>query len=723
MLRPAGLIEALASSRARAAAVAALALAWALMWAASAGATQPGTAYESAVSASGAVAYFPFGTAAVAWGGNFPGAQLGAGYEDSYEVSPVPVLDLTDIRSMAAAGYDSYALLGDGTEVAWGSGKKGLLGDGSDEESISPVPVVEKTEGSEARTMTGVTAIAAAFGHALALVTNGEHEGEVMTWGASEFGERGNGEYKYFEYKNIIEGGPVEPRYDAIAGPRLEHVVAIAAGGVSDYALQQAGDKTTLWAWGGNLHGKLGTGQESEAVLCKGEEHVTPCSPTPQEVDLGAVDLPPGVTVTSISAGKTAAYAVLSDGRVLAWGENPQGELADGTTENSDVPQYVCAVGARMPCGEHEEYLEGVKSVAGGEMFALALLDNGDVVGWGRNEAGQLGGESSEECKDGLHTCQLTPKPVPGLAGVTAISASASFSLALVNDTEHEGEVYSFGDGEHGQLGYAVGENPGELCESGKSGHKTKTPCSRTPKAIAGLSDVGGIYAGTEKSGGADGFAYLLSGSGPPPEFSVTPEVKALTVTWRLSSPNHEYKISWKQEPPRNDPNVIEAEKWEEEKSEWGQAAIALSDEVDEDEEAARTLKNEARSEKREGNVAEGEKLLDEAEQFATEAGTLKDKEEEDREEANKAASEVREYEKLATEEYPYSQRITVTEPTGPEEWSEKITEAPVMEEGKLVDAPLTAVPYSIRLFRVGAHKQGESATARITATPLTEEG
>ena len=383
-----------------------------------------------------------FGTVAVAWGRNYPAAQLGAGYADNYEVSPVPVLDLTEIRSMVSSGYASYALLGDGTAVAWGSATRG---DGSTEKSILRVPVVEKTEGSETRTMTGVTAIAAAFGHALALVTDAEHEGEVMTWGASEFGERGNGEYKYGEYKNSLEGGRVEPRSDAIAGPGLEHVVVIAAGGMADYALQDEGDKTTLWAWGGNLHGRLGTGQEGDAVVCKGEGQETPCSPTPQEVDLGAIGLPPGVTVTSISAGKTAAYALLSDGRVLAWGENVQGELGNGTTENSDVPQYVCAVGAKLPCSEHEEYLEEVKSVAGGETFALALLDNGEVVGWGGNQAGQLGGESSEGCASGFYTCQLTAKPIEGLGGVTAISAGAWYSLALVNDTEHEGEVYSFG--------------------------------------------------------------------------------------------------------------------------------------------------------------------------------------------------------------------------------------------------------------------------------------
>jgi alpha-tubulin suppressor-like RCC1 family protein len=664
-----------------------------------------------------------FGTVAVAWGRNYPAAQLGAGYEDDYEVSPVPVLDLTSIRSMVAAGYDSYALLGDGTAVAWGSGKKGLLGDGSTEKSTSPVPVVEKTEWSETRTMTGVTAIDAAWGHALALVTNGEHEGEVMTWGASEFGERGNGEYMHnFEYKNIREHGQVEPRYEAVAGPRLEHVVAIAAGGMSDYALQKERDKTTLWAWGGNLHGRLGTGQESEAVICKGEGTASPCSPTPEEVDLGAAGLPPGVTVTSISAGRTATYAVLSDGRVLAWGENPHGELGDGTTENSDAPKYVCAVGAKMPCSEHEEYLAGVKSVAGGETFALALLDNGEVVGWGRNDAGQLGGDSSEECEDGLYACQLTPKRVGGLTGVTAISAGASFSLALVNDTEHAGEVYSFGDGERGQLGYPVGVSPEELCEGGEIDHKAeesiKRPCSTTPRAIPGLSDVGGIAAGTEKAGGAHSFAYLRSGSGPPPEFSVTPQVNALTVTWKLSSPNHEYKISWKQEPPSSDHNVAEAETWEEEQSEWGEAATVLRIEVKEDQKEAKAFEKDAKNEKRDGNLAAAEKLEDEAKRCENEAGTLKDIEEGDREEAKRAASEQKKYEKQATEEYPYSKTITVTEPTGPEEWSEKITEAPVVDEGKEVDTPLTAAPYKIVLVRVGAQQEDESATARIIATP-----
>ena len=119
-----------------------------------------------ATSAAGTEVSVQPGSAAVAWGRNYPVGQLGAGYEDDYEVAPVSVVGLSDIRSIVAAGRgDSYALLGDGTAVAWGenSKRRGQLGDGSTEPSRSPVPIVERTEGGEWRTMTGVTAVAAAW--------------------------------------------------------------------------------------------------------------------------------------------------------------------------------------------------------------------------------------------------------------------------------------------------------------------------------------------------------------------------------------------------------------------------------------------------------------------------------------------------------------------------------------------------------------------------------
>ncbi len=353
----------------------------------------------SATSTDTAIVSTQVGTAVAAWGDNYPSGQLGAGYKDDYEISPVPVLDLTDIRSVVAAGNDSYALLGDGTVRAWGDNPRGSLGDGLFESSLLPVSVVEKTDTGELRDMTGVTEIAVAYGsyaHGLALVNDSEHKGELMTWGASEYGERGNGEYEYNKIYHNTESGPVEPKDVAVFVPELKHIVAIAAGGDSDFALQKEDGKTTLWAWGGDHDGKLGIGKEAP-IVCQGEGGKQPCSPTPEEVKL-----PAGVEVTSVASGRVAAYAVLSNGRVLAWGENARGELGNGTsgtTEASDFPAYVCAVGAKeRPCSSHEEYLEGMAQVAAGDTFALALRNNGDVVGWGDSSVGELSGESSEEC-------------------------------------------------------------------------------------------------------------------------------------------------------------------------------------------------------------------------------------------------------------------------------------------------------------------------------------
>jgi alpha-tubulin suppressor-like RCC1 family protein len=487
-----------------------------------------------------------FGTAAVAWGKNGPDEQLGAGYLDPYELRPVSVLGLSEIAAVVAAGDDSYALLGNGTVKSWGSNVKGQLGDDSPHEPTgAPVSVLEEREGHD---LTGVTAIAASYGsdtHAMALVNDREHEGEVATWGASEYGERGNGESGYY---NEGKGEHAkDPRDMAVMVPDLKHVVAIAAGGNDDFALQAEGATTTLWAWGEDLHGRLGLGDEQQqaqetaeletedaTVGCLGEggKKPIPCRTTPRPVDL---DLPSGVEVTAISAGKHAAYAVLSNGRVLTWGENGFGELGNDSTTEGQVPGYVCAPDTtEKSCQEEGRYLEGIRSVAGGYKFALALSDTGEVIGWGADGTGQLGAKSTEECGSGASDCQDVPRTVAEgeLDDVTQISAGAGFSLAL----ESNGEVYSFGDSERGQLGEPE-QSDAETCVS-------KTPCSRKPVLIAGLTDVGGISAGGAEYGEAHSLAFLRTGSGPAPLLSVTPEKAALKLTWRFTA--FEDKIRWR---------------------------------------------------------------------------------------------------------------------------------------------------------------------------------
>ncbi|HEX8437973.1 MAG TPA: hypothetical protein VF697_22880 [Archangium sp.] len=74
----------------------------------------------------------------------------------------------------------------------------------------------------------------------------------------------------------------------------------------------------------------------------------------------------------------------------------------------------------------------------------MALKGDGTVWAWGYNFYGQLG--------DGTTTNRPAPVQVPGLSGVTAITAGGYHTVSLKGD----GTVWAWGDNAHGQLGDSV---------------------------------------------------------------------------------------------------------------------------------------------------------------------------------------------------------------------------------------------------------------------------
>lgn len=439
----------------------------------------------SAPARAGAAGGFP----AIAWGYNQEG-QLGAGYRSGSQHSPVPVLELTNATLVEAGYHFSIALLSDGTLRAWGGNDKGQLGDGSLQQTGTPTQVVGLSE---------VTQVAVGGLHDLAL----RKDGTVWSWGAAEYGERGNGE-SGFE----AEAKEKEPNYPArdvpAKIPTLEHVVAIT--GDPDMALLESG---TLMAWGDNAFGKLGLGQGGPEE-CKGEVGVLPCSTVPRPVRL-----PEGAKVVAMSGGEEGGYVLLSSGEVLAWGNNGHGQLGNGSTTGTSLPTKV-----DLPKLEEElkTKLE-VVSLSGGNLFALGLLRSGEVIGWGANGVGQLGGTSGEECKKVANSCSKTPKLVSGLSQVSSVSGGRSFSLALKSGT-----IYAFGDNEPwGQLGIGSTIN------------------TNVPTAISGIGPATAVAAGEQHS------LALIESDPPPPEFAVTALPTALKVAWTINA--SEYHIRWKTPP------------------------------------------------------------------------------------------------------------------------------------------------------------------------------
>jgi alpha-tubulin suppressor-like RCC1 family protein len=147
-----------------------------------------------------------------------------------------------------------------------------------------------------------------------------------------------------------------------------------------------------------------------------------------------------------------------SDGTVWAWGDNRYGVLGGGTTTDPTTPVQVMG-------------LTGVTQVAAGPLFSLALRSDGTVWAWGDNGHGELG-------RGTVTDHEVTPAQVPGLAGVTKISAGRYFGLALLSD----GTVRAWGLNDSGQLGNST------------------TADSAVPVKVTGLSQVTGISAGWDSA-------------------------------------------------------------------------------------------------------------------------------------------------------------------------------------------------------------------------------
>ncbi len=282
------------------------------------------------------------------------------------------------------------------------------------------------------------------------------------------------------------------------------------------------------------------------------------------------------------------------------------------------------------------------------------------------------------------------------LKGITAVSAGSGFSLALGEN----GEVYSWGNNEHGQLGDGDGPAKGpEFCGK-ETKHKEieETPCDRWPVAVSGLSNVGGIAASGAESGEGHSLVYLRSGSGPPPEFTVTPEGNKLSVavSSKLKGKNSEYHLRWRQIPPSTDENWKKAEEW---------TAI---------EEENRTEAMRAQTEKIEAEEAEPPELK--------QAKNLEKEEKEYKVKREEAESKAKEYEKVANEEYPY-EGVHGTEecPGKPEDWCYEITEAAIrspMTKEKVRQRVSSEYSYLVQVFEI--EREG-APSLDITAKPLSE--
>lgn len=309
-----------------------------------------------------------------AWGDNAYG-QLGDGtYGASSE--PVQASGLRGATAIAAGRDVSLALTADGTVWAWGSNAYGQTGEGSIDFAGTALPV--RVEGLE-----GVAAISAGGSHCMAICT----DGTVWAWGDNRHGVLGDGttESRFAPVRSGIYG---------VGALSAGDMHSLSAGDTHALAVREDG---TVWAWGYNYFGQLGTGGTS--LNDQGRYYFG------TEADAYSPDLVRGLpAMKSVAAGGAHSVALAANGTVWAWGSNADGQLGTGTAGGSDVTAPIRVEG-----------LSGIIAIDAGLYHTLALRNDGSVWAWGDSEDGQAGipGASAASPTLVLMPPQVPPSPTP----------------------------------------------------------------------------------------------------------------------------------------------------------------------------------------------------------------------------------------------------------------------------------------------------------------------
>ena len=149
------------------------------------------------------------------------------------------------------------------------------------------------------------------------------------------------------------------------------------------------------------------------------------------------ISTPTDRKVVKVEPGATHTCILLDDGGVMCWGRDNAGQLGNGDTGDTI---HTPSSNVELPEGR------AATDLSVGDHHSCALLDNGSVTCWGLNNFGQLG--------DNTTTNRLTPvyAHLPTGSPVVSVSVGPHSSCAILQNSS----LYCWGHNNYGRLGIGV---------------------------------------------------------------------------------------------------------------------------------------------------------------------------------------------------------------------------------------------------------------------------
>ena len=386
--------------------------------------------------------------------------------------SPIQTVAGGTTWSSVAIGYNFCGgVKTDGTLWMWGNNASGQLGDNTIVSKSSPVQTI--AGGSI------WSSVSCGYGHAAAIKT----DGTLWTWGNQGYWAGARGGLGDNTLTN--RSSPVQ----TVAGGTNWSKVSAGYGATS--AIKRDG---TLWVWGNNLAGMLGTNDtihrsspvqtvaggtnwmlvsitSNNAVALKTDnslwvwgsnnvgqlgDNTTVNKSSPVQTGLNSVDW------LDAWAGAAMIRALKSDGRIFTWGSaGGAGHIGDNANINRSNPTQIVGSVAFKNVGEGSN---SVHSGAIGNSFTTALVDLSDVYMekqyFPNNPAGYLwswGGSSyysggAGSLGLGVNNFNNRSSPVQNIMGATNWKQVSS-NYGVISEIRFDGTLWSAGRADNGQLG------------------------------------------------------------------------------------------------------------------------------------------------------------------------------------------------------------------------------------------------------------------------------